>query len=258
MRQPEVLRHRSAADLAEAAAARCIATMVQVQAAGGEPRIVLTGGGIGTAVLAAMAESPGRDSIDWGRVDIWWGDERFLPTGDPDRNQTSAEAALLARVPVDRARVHAIPGPDRSATVEEAASRYAASLAAAARPEDHGCVPAFDILMLGIGPEGHIASIFPESPAAHERERTVVAVHGSPKPPPTRVTLTFPAINAARQVWIMASGVEKARAVRLLLDPAAGPLQVPAAGVKGREQTLILVDDAAAELLPTSLGRPEA
>ncbi|MFM8895776.1 MAG: 6-phosphogluconolactonase, partial [Actinomycetales bacterium] len=106
--------------------------------------------------------------------------------------------------------------------------------------------------------QGHVASIFPESPARHERQRYVVAVTGCPKPPPMRVTMTFPAINAARQVWILASGNAKARAVRLMLEPGAGPLQVPAAGVRGHDLTLVLVDQAAASLLPPEFGRPEA
>lgn len=254
----DVLRHGSARTLAQAAAARLITTMVERQASAALAHVVLTGGGIGTQVLSQVAASPGRDAIDWSAVEIWWGDERFCPTGDPERNETGARTALLSQVPVDPALVHPIPGPDDVPTADLAAERYAALLASRARPHERARVPAFDVLLLGVGPEGHVASIFPESPAAHERDRTVVAVTGSPKPPPVRVSLTFPAINAARQVWILASGEEKAHAVRMLLDPGAGPLQVPAAGVRGLERTLLLVDQAAASLLPASLGRPEA
>lgn len=254
----DVLRHGSAPALAQAAAARLITTIVERQSSGARAHVVLTGGGIGTDVLAQLAASPGRDAIDWSAVDIWWGDERFCPSGDPDRNETGARTALLSQVPVDPARVHPIPGPDFVPTAERAAEAYAALLAAHAHPHERGRVPAFDVLLLGVGPEGHVASIFPESPAAHERERTVVAVLGSPKPPPVRVTMTFPALNAARQVWILASGQAKAHAVRLMLDQSAGPLQVPAAGVRGHERTLLLVDQAAASLLPAALGRPEA
>lgn len=254
----QVLRHVSADALAASAAARLVTTLVDRQAATGRADVVLTGGGIGTAVLAAVARTPGRDAVDWGALDVWWGDERFLPTGHPDRNETGARAALLDLVPIDPARVHPIPGPDQVGSAEESASVYAALLASRAQPEDHGPVPGFDVLLLGIGPEGHIASVFPESPAVHEELRTAVAVTGCPKPPPTRVTMTLPAINAARQAWILASGEEKARAVRLMLEPGAGPLQVPAAGVRGRDVTLVLVDQAAASLLPPEFGRPEA
>ncbi len=134
---------------------------------------------------------------------------------------------------------------------------YAADLAAAARPQDRVGVPSMDILLLGIGPDAHVASLFPEQPALHE-ERSVVAVHGSPKPPPTRVTLTFPALNAARETWILAAGSAKAGAVRLALSDSAGPFQVPAAGVRGRERTLFLLDEAAAAKLPAGMGRPGA
>lgn len=258
MSDREVLWHVNADALAASAAARLIARVVDRQAATGRAHLVLTGGGIGTAVLTALAQTPGRDAVDWSALDIWWGDERFLPTGHPERNETGARVALLDLVPVDPVRVHPIPGPDQVSSPQESADAYAALLAAAARPEDHGSVPAFDVLMLGIGPEGHVASVFPESPSVYEQQRMVVAVTGCPKPPPTRVTMTLPAINSARQAWILASGESKARAVRLMLEPGAGPLQVPASAVRGRDQTLLLVDQVAASLLPPELSRPEA
>ncbi len=125
-------------------------------------------------------------------------------------------------------------------------------LAAAARPENHGPVPAFDVLLLGVGPDTHVASLFPEHPAAREAERTVVGVHGAPKPPPTRVSLTFPAIRAAREVWLLAAGEDKAKAVAMALS-GAGELQAPAAGAYGRSRTLWLLDAAAASQLPRTL-----
>ena len=217
---------------------------------------MLTGGGIGTEVLAELGAAPARDAVDWPRVEMWWGDERFVPTGDPDRNETGARAALLDHVDVLPEHVHPMPGPDGpdGDNPEAAAHRYAEWLRAAARPEDHGAVPSFDVLMLGIGPEAHVASLFPGLPALYETERTVVAVRGSPKPPPTRLSLTLPAITSAREVWILASGAEKAGAVRLALS-GAGPVQVPAAGARGRQRTLFLLDRAAAEQVPVQLGR---
>ena len=254
----DVLRHPDAKALAESVAGRLITTLVERIAASGGAHVCLTGGGIGTAVLAAVAASPGHDAVDWSHVDIWWGDERYLPEGDADRNETSARRALLdhVRIPVDR--VHAIPGPWASdSDVEKAAAMYASELAQAARPEDHSPVPSMDVLLLGIGPDGHVASLFPEHPALHD-DRSVAAVHGSPKPPPTRVTMTLPTLNAARETWILASGAEKAKAVRLALDEGAGVLQIPAAGVRGRERTLFCLDEAAAGDLPPTLGRPSA
>jgi 6-phosphogluconolactonase len=149
--------------------------------------------------------------VDWPQVDVWWGDERFLPSGHPDRNETQAREALLDAVPVDPARVHPMPasdGPDGD-DPEAAAERYAAELAAAARPGHD--LPQLDVLLLGVGEEGHVASIFPESPAAYE-ERLVVGVRNCPKPPQTRITLTLPAIQSADEVWLLAAGAARARA----------------------------------------------
>ena len=236
-------------------AARLVTRLVDVCSARGHASLVLTGGGIGTQVLTELAAAPARDAVDWRHVDVWWGDERFLPTGDPERNETGARQALLDHVDTGPDRVHPMPGPDGpdGPDPEAAAARYAAWLLAASQPEDHSQVPSFDVLMLGIGPEGHVASLFPGMPALYE-ERTVVAVHGAPKPPPTRLTLTLPAITAAREVWILASGEEKAGAIRLALS-GAGPVQVPAAGARGRQQTLFLLDRAAAAHVPAQLGR---
>jgi 6-phosphogluconolactonase len=251
-----LLIHRDGELLAQAAAARLVTKLVDAQAARGGAHIVLTGGTIGTRTLASLAAMPARDAIDWSRLDIWWGDERFLPSGDPDRNETQAREALLDHLRIDPARVHAMPasdGPDGN-DAEAAAARYAAELAAVARPEDHAAVPSFDVLLLGMGPDAHVASLFPGHPAVYETERTVVGVHGSPKPPPNRLSLTFPAITAAREVWIIASGEEKASAARLALS-GAGSVQAPAAGAVGRARTLWLLDQAAAALLPTTLTR---
>ena len=217
---------------------------------------MLTGGGIGTKVLAELAAAPARDAVDWRRVEVWWGDERFLPTGDPERNETGARSALLDHVDVLAAHVHPMAGPDGpdGANPEAAAERYARELRAAAQPQDRAGVPGFDVLMLGIGPDAHVASLFPGLPALYEERRTVVAVRGAPKPPPTRLSLTLPAIRAATDVWVLASGQEKAGAVRLALS-GAGPVQVPAAGARGLSQTLFLVDRAAAAEVPAQLSR---
>jgi 6-phosphogluconolactonase len=253
----DVVVHRTADLLAKAAAARLVTRLVDAQAARGVASIVLTGGRVGGAVLRELRDNPARDAVDWSRVDIWWGDERWLPDGDPERNDTQGRDALLSAVHLDPARVHPFPSSDGpyAGDPEAAAAAYAAELRAATRPEDHGPVPRMDVLMLGVGEEGHVASIFPESPAAYET-RPVVAVRGCPKPPPVRLSLTFPAIGAATDVWLMAAGTEKAGAVALAVG-GAGAVQVPAAGVHGRARTLWLLDrDAAAKLPPSVLRLP--
>jgi 6-phosphogluconolactonase len=255
MTPPLVVTHRDAMLLARAVAARLVTALVDAQAARGSASVVLTGGGIGTATLRELAASPARDAVDWDALDVWWGDERFLPHGHPERNETQAREALLDAVPVDPARVHPMGASDGADgdDVDGAADRYARELAAAARPEDHGPVPTFDVLLLGLGPEGHVASLFPESPALYD-DRTVIPVRSSPKPPPTRLSLSLSAINGAREVWLVAAGEEKAAAARMALS-GAGANQVPAAGVRGKVRTLWLLDRPAASRLPASLAR---
>jgi 6-phosphogluconolactonase len=242
--------------LAKAVAARLVTRLVDAVAAQGQASLVLTGGGIGTKILAELAAAPARDAVDWRRVEIWWGDERFLPAGDPERNETGARSALLDLVGVPADRIHPMPGPDGpdGANPEAAADRYARTLRAAAQPQDRTGVPRFDVLLLGIGPDAHVASLFPGLPALYEEDRTVVAVRGAPKPPPIRLSLTLPAIRSASDVWILASGAAKAGAVRLALS-GSGPVQVPAAGAIGRQQTLFLLDRAAAAEVPGDLSR---
>ncbi|AXI79923.1 6-phosphogluconolactonase [Peterkaempfera bronchialis] len=254
---PQIVVHRDKELMAEAAAARLITRIVDVQSARSTASVVLTGGRNGNALLAAIAASPARDAVDWARLDLWWGDERFLPEGDPERNVVQAREALLDRVPVDPSRVHAMPASDgpAGADAEAAAEQYAVELAKAAGPEDHAEVPSFDVLLLGLGPDTHVASLFPEHPAVRETERTVVGVHGSPKPPPTRISLTLPAIRAAREVWLLAAGEDKAEAVALALS-GPGELQAPASGAYGRARTLWLLDRAAAADIPPELYPP--
>ncbi|TVL90788.1 6-phosphogluconolactonase [Streptomyces sp. SAJ15] len=257
MSTPQVVVHRDKELMAQAAAARLITKIVDAQAARGSASVVLTGGRNGNGLLAALAAAPARDAVDWSRLDLWWGDERLLPEGDPERNDTQAREALLDSVGLDPARVHPMPASDGPLgnDAEAAAEAYAAELAAAAGPEDHGGVPAFDVLLLGVGPDTHVASLFPELPGVRETERTVVGVRGAPKPPPNRVSLTLPAIRAAREVWLLAAGEDKANAVAITLS-GAGELQAPAAGARGTHRTLWLLDAAAAAGLPRGLYPP--
>ncbi|HET7475435.1 MAG TPA: 6-phosphogluconolactonase [Dermatophilaceae bacterium] len=258
-RGPQVVVHRDKALLADAAAARLVTAVVDAQASRGRADVVLTGGSMGAAVLVSLGRSAARDAVDWRHLDLWWGDERFLPSGDPDRNETQAREALLDLLAgsgsLDPDRLHAMPatdGPD-GPDADAAARRYAAELAAAA-PAGHP-VPVFDVLMLGVGPDAHVASLFPEHPALHERDASVVAVRGAPKPPPLRISLTFPALCAARDVWFLVAGADKAGAVALALS-GAGELQAPAAGVHGVRSTIWLLDREAAAHVPPALVRP--
>ena len=252
MTSPVVEVYADPAAVAVTAAGRLLARLAEAQAGHGSASVVLTGGRSGAAVLAAVRDSPDRDRVDWHRVNVWWGDERFLPAGHPDRNDTQARAALLDAVPLDPARVHPMPASDGAGgdDPEAAAARYAEELATSAKPGT-ARLPHFDVLLLGVGEDGHVASIFPEHPGAYET-RPVTAVRGSPKPPPVRLSLTLPAINTAEEVWLIATGTEKAGAVGMALT-GAGPVQLPAAGVRGVERTLWMLDRAAAgEISPST------
>jgi len=237
--------------LATSVADRLLTRLRDAQADHGSASVVLTGGSVGIAVLRAVHDSPQRATVDWSQVDVWWGDERWVPADSADRNDVQAREALLDDLDLDPARVHPVgaPGGPDGDDPDDAAADYARQLLAAAAAQEQ--VPTFDVLLLGMGPEGHTASIFPESPAAHD-ERTALAVHGCPKPPPVRVSLGFAALTAAREVWVVAAGTEKAPMAALALS-GAGRVQVPVAGARGRERTLWLLDDAAAAELSEDL-----
>ncbi len=256
--------------LAESTASRLLLTIVDAQSVNRPVHVVLTGGTGGNATLAAAARSPLIGAVDWSGVHLWWGDERFLPEGDPDRNETQAREALLDHLPLPTDHVHAIPGPDLVGSPEEAAEAYAAELARfsadgrremastagspsdASSPASELAVPAFDLVMLGVGPDGHVASLFPGLPGARERDRPVVGVRRSPKPPAERVSLTLPAIGQARQVWLIASGPEKAERIGRVLSGRAGLDDVPASAARGKQRTLWLLDAAAADAAPAA------
>ncbi|MCG7284396.1 6-phosphogluconolactonase [Cellulomonas sp. ACRRI] len=251
-----VLVHPDADTLAEATAARLITRLVDLQSAAAPVHVVLTGGTVGIKTLAAVAASPARAAVDWSGVHLWWGDERFLADGDADRNETQARSALIDGLgdALPAANVHPMRPLDAGAgiaTPEDSAAAYAAELAAFA-PEGAD-VPTFDVLMLGMGPDGHVASLFPGHEGVDVTGVPTVGVHGSPKPPPERVSLTFESIRAAREVWVVAAGAEKAAAVASALSDAP-VATTPAAGARGTEATLWLVDAAAVAEVGASQG----
>lgn len=228
--------------VAQAAAERLLARLVEVQRERGSASLVLTGGRTGIAVLEHVRDSPAREDVDWASVDFYWGDERFLPDGDPERNETQARAALLDHIPLDPARVHPMAPSDGAHGDDPDAAAAAYAELVAGRLD-------FDVLLVGVGEEGHTLSVFPTSPAVYETERPVVAVRDCPKPPPTRVSLTLTAAREATEVWLVTTGENKAEAVAMALS-GADEAQLPAAGARGRERTLWLLDTAAAAKAP--------
>jgi 6-phosphogluconolactonase len=251
--EPELLIADSAAELAESTAARALETLGAALRDRPEAHLVVTGGSILEKVLAAIAQSSARDTVEWRAVHVWWGDERYVPADSPDRNDLPALSLLFDHVDIDPAKLHRMPASDAGFgdDVEAAADSYAAELAAAVPSGADGDVPPFDVVLLGIGPDGHCASLFPRHPGLQVTDASVIAVRDSPKPPPMRLSLTFPALDAANEIWVIASGEGKADAVARALG-GADPTEVPSARPRGRLRTLWLVDRDAAVKLPSS------
>lgn len=262
----EVIVHPDPESLAASVAARLITAIIDAQVAHGDAGVVLTGGGMGTKSQQAVVANPASRAVNWAAVDFYWGDERFVPADDPDRNEKQAYDAMLSALPIDEMRVHAMPASGAGPwgdDPDDAAIAHAAQLAAVAQlqrpipPDDLPSllIPRFDVLMLGVGPDAHIASLFPEHGETTITDRAVVPVRDSPKPPPTRLSFTFPVICSATEVWLVAAGAEKAEALAEALAPGADRNRYPAAGATGTERTLALIDAEAAAALPAAMRR---
>ncbi len=229
--------------LAELVTQRVLQVLVDAQAERGRASIALTGGSMGTRTIAALAATSRTSDRgpDWSRVDFWWSDERFLPRGDSERNVQQAMDALTESAPefqVPPENVHIIGSADEFASPEEAAADYLDELRAAAADQGTQQLPPLDVALLGVGPDGHVASMFPGRDELGIEAATVVAVHDSPKPPARRVSMTLPLIRTASHVWFVVAGQDKAEAVGRLLD--GGPVdRTPACGVRGTASTAL-------------------
>ena len=236
--QPVLVVHASKQALADAAAARLAVALLDAISARGVAHVSMTGGSMGSEIVRSLVALPARDAVDWSAVHVWWGDERYLPAGDEERNDTQNDAAGLTTLPLDPDHVHRVAGPDVTGSAEESAEQYADLVRTQAGD-------GFDVTVLGVGPDGHVASLFPHHPAAATTGVPAVAVHDSPKPPPDRVSLTRECLESSREVWFLVAGDDKADAVRR--GVTGSPFEeTPAAHVHGRESTLWLVDAAAA------------
>jgi 6-phosphogluconolactonase len=212
--------------------------------------VTLSGGSTPRRLYAVLAEaaSPFREGIPWSRVHFFWGDERHVPPDDPASNYRMAREELLERVSVPTENVHRIEAERPDAA--EAAEAYERELVRffALAP---GQVPRFDLVLLGMGTDGHTASLFPESSALEVRDRLVVAAR-IPKLNSERITLTLPVFNNAAEVMFLVSGANKAATLRAALDPR-GPDSLPCRRIRPiRGDLLWLVDRAAASELPGS------
>lgn len=227
---PIVEVHDDAAALATSVAGEVLRRLRAAQQRGEVPQVGLTGGSIAEKIHAELGRLGADSGVDWGRVVFWWGDERYVAQDSPDRNATSARSSFLDLVGVDPRHVHEAPATDSGLSLDEAAAAYGREV------REHGA-GGFEVLMLGVGPDGHVASLFPGHPALEVDDAVAVAVPDSPKPPPERITLTFGALDRSRAVFFVVSGEEKAGAVARALAPDGSPgatvAETPARGVTG-------------------------
>ncbi|QCR43598.1 6-phosphogluconolactonase [Curtobacterium sp. SGAir0471] len=245
-----VLVHPDKQSLGASVAARFITKIIDVLDEQERADIAISGGSVSTLVLAAIGQSPARESVDWSKVHVWWVDERWVAEGDADRNVTGTQSDFFAHVDIPETNIHPMAPSDAGLTIEEAAAQYEREMQDAA-PEG-AVAPRFDITLLGVGPDGHTASLFPEFPQLAVTDRAVLTVDDSPKPPAQRLTLSFPVINASQRVWVILSGAEKASVLGLALAGAAVD-EVPVGGVQGRKRTVFFVDQDAARDVPENL-----
>src|SRR5437879_1498057 len=236
--------------MADAAARLVVDAAAEAITVRGRFTLALAGGRTPAATYAKLAAPPYRDQVDWAHVWAFFGDERAVPPDHPESNYRMAHEALLSRVPIPASQIFRMRG-DRT-DAEGAAAAYAAEIAEAIGTK-RGELPRFDMVLLGLGIDGHTASLFPGSPVLREVFRTVAAVHVAAAQIPQRLTLTFPVLNAAARVVFLVTGPEKAKIVRTVLSEHGG---LPAALVRPTDGELIwLTDRAAATLHPVSQAR---
>ncbi len=226
----------TAEELAGEVAESLLAVIADTQASGDVPQICLTGGTIADAVHRQVAARADASGVDWSAVDFWWGDERFVAHDDADRNCLQAAEAFLNAVGVPGHRRHEVAASDQTTDARAAADDYDRALHA---------VREFDVVMLGMGPDGHIASLFPGFTQLDVTDRQAVAVTGSPKPPPERVSMTLPRLTRTTRLWLVVDGAGKAEALGKALA-GAPPREIPAAAVANLPITTIFADAAAA------------
>lgn len=205
----------------------------------GRFRVALSGGGTPKRIYPLLVAEPRVSRVDWSRVEFWWGDERSVPPEDPESNYGVAEQLLLSQLPdVDRSLVHRMPAD--AANLDAAAAAHEAGLRASFGVGPDDPPPAFDLIWLGMGPDGHCASLFPGSAALEERERLIVA-NWAPGPQAWRMTFTYPLLNAAREALFLVTGADKADVLARIRSGA----DFPAAHVVA-QRTEWIVDAAAA------------
>ncbi|HYA02238.1 MAG TPA: 6-phosphogluconolactonase [Syntrophobacteria bacterium] len=240
---PEVRRHSNVESLSLAAAALVVELAEVSLRTRGRFTLVLSGGTSPRMLYELLAQPPFAERMPWSRIYLFWGDERCVPPDHPHSNFGLARQALLSKVPVPAVNVYPMPGA--MAPPEAAAAQYEESLRAFFQAKEARQFPVFDLLLLGLGKDGHTASLFPGDAALDEELRWTRAVRvTSASPPVPRITLTFPVINRARTVLFLVSGAGKKKVLDEILSAAGKAwLRYPAARVRPSERLLWLTDE---------------
>ncbi len=243
---PHLVIAEDPAAIAEAGARVWVDCVRHALAARGAFHVALSGGNTPRELHRAVTRQADLD-FAWHRTHVYWSDERAVPPDDPASNYAMAEESLLSGVPLGPSQVHRMPAD--ADDLEAAARAYAATLAHELAPPEHA-PPVLDLIWLGLGEDGHTASLFPQSSALHVRDRWVASVTDAPKAPPRRLTFTLPVLDAARRIVFMVTGREKADIVRDMLEGPFDPQHLPAQGVRPAPgRLLFLLDEAAASKL---------
>ncbi len=211
----------------------------------GRAMIALAGGSTPMATYDRLAQPEERNRIDWSKTYVFFGDERFVPLDDPESNFARANRALLSAVPIPRPHIY--PIPTQVATAEEAAEQYQKDLAKTFGISSSHEPPQFDLILLGLGQDGHTASLFPGAPSLSVTDRWLVAsAPGTLRPYVERVTFTFPILNAARNILFLVSGSDKATALREVVEGDVQANDFPAGGIRPSAGTVTWIVDLAA------------
>jgi 6-phosphogluconolactonase len=235
--RPLVNRFKDSASVASNAAADLFTFVEKYLATQDRVDIAVTGGTVGIATLSEASQL-NFNALDLSRLHIWWGDERFVPAGHQDRNSKQAFDAWLRKLEIPQENIHKFPSSDQDLSLDEAADQFNGYF------ESQGLE--FDLMLMGMGPDGHIASLFPGKTVG-ELSRSVVAEHDSPKPPPQRLSFTFATINRSREIWFTVAGSDKAEAVATVFGDE--PETLPAGRIQGKEKTVWYVDQTAGNLV---------
>ncbi len=232
-----IVRMADADEVADIVARRLLGRVVDLQERRGVVHVCLTGGQTANKMYERFAELVPESDLDASKLQLWWGDERFIPATDAERNSLQAVTRLARTIHIKSADIHMMPAKDGRADSHQCAAEYETEL------DD----TIFDVTLVGVGSDGHVGSIFPGHPSFDATNRLVVGVTEAPKDPSERISLTLPAMNRSDEIWIITTGAAKADAVAHALE---GDPSLPASHLEARQATYWFLDADAAAHLP--------